>query len=182
MYCQGELSMVLMDDIINRIKKYLKIKEDAKIARVLLGDVKNPSQQVRSWRERNTIPWEELFAFAQKQGLSFNWLLTGKEATQEIRHQEEIPPQSINLIAKLIDQLDKRLEEQGKRLDEQGKRIDAVIELSKQPASELKPAQGRIKRPSESCTLAGLGREEKYGILLEFKRREDKRPQKEYNR
>lgn len=127
-----------IDEILQRVSKIIKDDSNKGLAKAL----KVAPTTASTWKDRQTIPWQNLFDFAAENKISFDWLLTGKEATQEIQHQEETSSQSINLIAKLIDQLDKRLEEQGKRLDEQGKRIDAVIELSKQSSSELKPAQG----------------------------------------
>ena len=37
------------------------------------------SQGYKNWRDRNTIPWVELFEFSQKFNISLNWLLTGIE-------------------------------------------------------------------------------------------------------
>lgn len=126
-------------EILQRVSQVIKDESNKGIANAL----KVAPTTSSTWKDRNTIPWQNLFDFAARNNVSLDWLLTGKEAPHEIQHQEETAQQqNIHLISKLIDQLDKRLEEQGKRLDEQGKRIDSVIELSKHPASELKPAQG----------------------------------------
>jgi len=69
--------MLNINDILDRIKKYLEIDTDAELARSL-GVT---PQRLRNWRTpgRGTVPWEVLCEFAMKHGMSFDWLLTGVE-------------------------------------------------------------------------------------------------------
>jgi hypothetical protein len=77
--------MVSMVEVLDRIGIYLKTTSGAKIGRAL-GKNKNPSQHVRNWRERGTIPWEELFLFSQEHDdISMDWLLTGKNEENDCR-------------------------------------------------------------------------------------------------
>jgi transcriptional regulator with XRE-family HTH domain len=67
--------MLLIDEILTRLKKYLGTEVDAEIARAL-----NVSpQRLSNWPKRGTIPWVELCTFAVERNLSFDWLLTGHE-------------------------------------------------------------------------------------------------------
>lgn len=66
--------MVNINDALNRIKSHCGYKSDAALARAL----KATPQNVANWRVRNTVPWEELFAFSTKMKVPLDWILTGE--------------------------------------------------------------------------------------------------------
>lgn len=68
--------MLNSKEIIDRIQNKLNLKNDAEIARLFNFHQAN----IRNWRKRNTIAWQELYDLCEKEEWSFDWLLTGKEA------------------------------------------------------------------------------------------------------
>ena len=54
--------MMLINDILERIKDHIKAKSDAAVTRAL----KVSPQRLRGWRKRGTIPWEELCTFLER--------------------------------------------------------------------------------------------------------------------
>lgn len=74
---------MLIHEIMDRLQKYLKDKnkvdqvKNIDIARAI--GVNNPSQNVKNWDARGTIPWQELYDYAVKEKISLDWLLTGEE-------------------------------------------------------------------------------------------------------
>jgi hypothetical protein len=67
--------MLNAKEILDRIAVSLKIESDAEMARLFNFHQAN----LKNWRDRNTIAWSMLFELCEKQGWSFDWLLTGKE-------------------------------------------------------------------------------------------------------
>ena len=63
--------------ILQRVGEKIKSKKNMDIA-LALGVEPQVSSNWKS-KDRKTIPWEILFAFCQKNNISFDWLLTGKE-------------------------------------------------------------------------------------------------------
>lgn len=106
--------MVLIKEILERIKQHTGAQKDSDIARILNVEPQN----VFNWKKRETIPWNELCAFAINEKLSFDWLLTGKE-------EEDLPGETsreIDLLMKLVDA-------QSKRIDELNEKINNAIKL-----------------------------------------------------
>jgi hypothetical protein len=135
--------MVLMHDVIDRIKQVLKVTSDADVARALSVDPQN----IVNWRKRGTIPWSELYEFASSNNVSCDWLFNGEK---EPRSFPETPT-DMNLLLKIIEQQNERIREQGlllqaqgDRITEQGKRIDVVTILSSKTTTENKDLWDRI--------------------------------------
>lgn len=66
--------MINVDSILNRIKTFKKYKTDADLAKRLGVE----PHTVSTWRKRETIPHEKLITFCDTEGISLDWLLTGK--------------------------------------------------------------------------------------------------------
>lgn len=98
--------MVSMAVVLDRIGVYLKTKSDAEIGRAL-GKNENPSQYVNNWRRRGTIPWEELFNFSQREGVSFDWLLTGEKENDFMCKWDEKSREACRKLKEIIDSDDK---------------------------------------------------------------------------
>lgn len=137
--------MVLMADVIDRIKQHLKTTSDADVARAFSVEPQN----IVNWRKRGTVPWVELHDFALKNKISLEWLLTGEETTKDKSNLQQ--PIDINMLLKIIDQQNERIREQGlllqaqgERITEQGKRIDIVTVLSSKATSENKDMWDKI--------------------------------------
>ena len=69
---------IKIDDILDRVKSYIKSDTDADIARALGVS----PQSINNWRRRGTIPWGKICTFAQIHNLSYDWLLTGSESVK----------------------------------------------------------------------------------------------------
>jgi hypothetical protein len=99
--------MMLISDILDRVSQQIGAKSNADIGRAL-GIQKNPSQYVKNWRERGTIPWEELCTFAIKQKISLDWLFTGGEKQHadsiNVKKIDEI--ESYNYLREIFDSED----------------------------------------------------------------------------
>jgi len=71
---------MLINDILCRISKWLGEDTDAAVARALSVS----PQTVNNWRNRGTIPWDNLYSFATKNALSLDWLIDGaKPSTKD---------------------------------------------------------------------------------------------------
>lgn len=62
------------EEVANRMKKALGIKEDNKLAERL----KMKSTTFNSRKKANSLPYDELLELANTEKLDFNWLLTGE--------------------------------------------------------------------------------------------------------
>lgn len=78
--------MMLINEILERVAQNIDKKSDAAIGRALGVKNTNPSTTVKNWRERPTIPWEELCSFAIERKISINWLLTGESTAAATEH------------------------------------------------------------------------------------------------
>lgn len=112
---------MLIDEILNRLKEYLKTEIDADVARAL--GVK--PQNIINWPKRGTIPWPELFTFSQAHNVSFDWLLTGKH---EANFMCSWPEETIDYCNKLKNVLEKGEEKQITAIKEM---IDVYSEKTK---------------------------------------------------
>lgn len=72
--------MLNIEDILDRIKTELKIKNDAGLAKLFNFHQAN----IKNWRERGTIPWDMLYALCRDKGWSFDWLISGTEINDKI--------------------------------------------------------------------------------------------------
>ena len=67
------------NEVMNRVKKTLKIKHDYELAELL-----NMSAASFNGRKKtDSIPYEAILALANKEKIDFNWLLTGNDSTVE---------------------------------------------------------------------------------------------------
>lgn len=99
-----------IDEILDRLKEHLQIKSESKLARAL--GVR--PQNVKNWRDRGTIPWEELYIYTvNNPDVKLDWLFNGikndtggKSITS---YKSESPPDIgtlINLIKQTVDKKD----------------------------------------------------------------------------
>ena len=68
-----------IEKILYRIGQVIGTQKKKTIAETL----GTTSQGYKNWRDRNTIPWAELFEFSQKNNTSLEWLLTGKQFSSQ---------------------------------------------------------------------------------------------------
>ena len=66
--------MKIISQIVDRIKFYKQLQEDEDVARLL----KMSKTALSNHKSRKTIPFKQLFLFANNENLSLDWLLTGK--------------------------------------------------------------------------------------------------------
>jgi len=72
---------MLINEILDRIKSILSLKDDAALAREF--DLKQ--QNIANWRSRGTVPWKEIYDCAVKNNLSLDLIFnlqSGKEASE----------------------------------------------------------------------------------------------------
>lgn len=110
---------MLIDEILNRLREYLKTEIDADVARAL--SVK--PQSIINWPKRGTIPWPELFTFSQEHKLSFDWILTGKEQNNFMCGWPEDTIRACNDLKEILDFGEKREREIILSTIEQAKKI-----------------------------------------------------------
>ena len=103
--------MALIDEIIQRIKEHLGVDSDVVVARAL-GIKQNPSQQIYNWRQRGTIPFEDLLHFCTERGISIDYLLTGQKTTGK---KKEMGDWQLRLI---IEGLQNQITELSKAVEE----------------------------------------------------------------
>lgn len=66
--------MLISSEIIDRVLKYKNFKTDAKLA-----DYWNITPTtVTNWRKRNSIPFERIITFCEDEGISLDYIFTGK--------------------------------------------------------------------------------------------------------
>lgn len=69
-----------LPDIINRLKEKFSLKNETQVAKLL-----NVEQNtLSSWKKRNKIPYEKLDELAVENKLSLDWVLSGKESTENL--------------------------------------------------------------------------------------------------
>ncbi len=79
---------VKYSDVLERMKKSAKLKNDSRLARLL--DV--TPQALSNYKKRGKVPSDLLIKFAQMQGLSVDWLLSGVgEKYRAVAEGEEVP-------------------------------------------------------------------------------------------
>lgn len=84
-------------EIISLIKEIKNVKSDTDVARVL-----GMKQSAFSERKKlNSIPYEHIALFCEKEGLSLDWLLLGREPEQKEKEIDE--------LRKLLKSVEKKL-------------------------------------------------------------------------
>ncbi len=101
-------------DVIDRIKT-LKNKETDTDVATLLGMTKG---NLSNYKDRNSIPYEALFLFCEREHVLFDWLLTGEEP---MRHEERQPPPAYSVKETPVEY---------ERLDERRKKAAALIAVA----------------------------------------------------
>lgn len=64
-----------INEILIRVGKEIGSQKNVEIAKELGVN----AQACSNWKSRGSIPWTELFLFSEKNGVSLNYLLTGKD-------------------------------------------------------------------------------------------------------
>jgi hypothetical protein len=67
--------MLQIQEILARIAIIIKSDANEEFAKALKVKPSTSS----SWKTRNTIPWDDLYAFCEERKVPFGWLLTGKD-------------------------------------------------------------------------------------------------------
>jgi phage repressor protein C with HTH and peptisase S24 domain len=80
------ISVVSLDDIIERLKKITKTKTNIELAKAL----KISESTVRSWKSRNKIPFEQCLEISDKYECSLDWLLKGDVSVTSITSLPEV--------------------------------------------------------------------------------------------
>lgn len=75
-----------LDRILYRVRLFSKADTDSAVAKVLGA----PRSSLATWISRGTIPYENLAAFANENGISLNWLLFGKGPSTLLEASAEI--------------------------------------------------------------------------------------------
>ncbi len=75
------------DDVIDRMKKVIKVDTDTELSRALGTSNKN----ISSWRNRNSIPYEDVLRIALNFGESMEYVLTGKHVQSQIETLKSSP-------------------------------------------------------------------------------------------
>ncbi|MBE9482013.1 MAG: helix-turn-helix domain-containing protein [Bacteroidetes bacterium] len=79
--------MQLSSKIIDRILKYKGFKTDIKLAK----HWKVAPTTITSWRTRNSIPFKKIIAFCEDEGVSLDYIFTGKyKITQKTKTEGEM--------------------------------------------------------------------------------------------
>lgn len=92
--------MLSLSEIIKVIKNEKSLKKNKDVANLLGIEAK----QFATAKSRNSIPYEKLTSFCNKEGWSLNWLLTGSgEKYQKSKDDEtkEIDPKLKGLLEKV---------------------------------------------------------------------------------
>lgn len=118
------------NDVIERVKKSLKIKNDCDVAEKL--GMKAGTFNAR--KKSNSLPYEEILVLANAEKLDFNWLLTGEGEMYRngTEKSEQIDPelQSIIDVCKALNDRDKRavllFADDKKQLNELKSRLDML--------------------------------------------------------
>ena len=69
-----KIHMPKIDGVLERVGKAIGENKDSAIAAAL----EVSPQTLANWKSRGTVPWVELFSFAQKHDTSLDYLLTGE--------------------------------------------------------------------------------------------------------
>jgi Bacteriophage CI repressor helix-turn-helix domain. len=69
----GEDTNVCTKDVLSRIKRELGLDTDLELAEMMGVGVR----RIHNWKNRNTVPTEEIVAICGKEGLDLQYILTG---------------------------------------------------------------------------------------------------------
>lgn len=103
----SNIHKIKVKEIFNRVAFVIGVKDhhcNGEIAKAL--NVK--PNRASGWKNRNKIPWDELYIFAVKNSLPLEYFLTGKEAPQVSKNIED---SGQSAFIKVIGQLTKKYEE-----------------------------------------------------------------------
>jgi len=95
---------IKISEILGRVGERIGTKKNESIAKALGVE----PQTASNWKSRGAIPWKELFIFSQENGISFDWLLTGKEPSTDFMSgwSQEVKT-ACGLVKEIIESGDK---------------------------------------------------------------------------
>lgn len=138
--------MSYFDDILSRIKKMSGVKTDSQVAK-LLGLKPNTLAERKS---RNSIPYEELFIFSNKNNLNSDWLLTGEGPKYRTERKEvkESATLNLDLISDVIEVVEAVFQREDLHLPPKKKAelITLLYEEILEDESKKDKLEGRILR------------------------------------
>jgi hypothetical protein len=93
--------MKQIEEIFHRLSQVIDIKSNNKLADLFMV----AEQTIRTWKNRDKIPYEQLVEVSKRNNISLNWLLTGegekyikKKEIDEVQLQYEINDEQLELI------------------------------------------------------------------------------------
>jgi len=99
----NEKSQLKISDILDRVSAITGKKQNQEYAEIFGVS----SMAVSNWKARNTIPFENLYDFAEQHNISFDWLLTGSQNNLKQTYPEDIQPAVDGLVSILRSGHDK---------------------------------------------------------------------------
>lgn len=107
----------IFNDVIERCKKALKIKNDVDFA----ARINMKPTTFNSRKKAHSLPYQEIIELAATENLDLNWLLTGNGSMYKSEVKEQSPSYQTKSIAALeslfdrVDDLEKQLSELRKK-------------------------------------------------------------------
>lgn len=120
-------------EILERISDIIKSTKNKDIAQALGVSDKTCS----NWKDRNAIPWVDLFNFAKNKKISFIWLLTGKEFDDKNVTLQEY---------KKLDQGYRKLLEKYFEISEENKKLKELLNAFNGILNDFQPPEGVEER------------------------------------
>lgn len=89
--------MIDFKDILERIKKKLKLKSDREVAEIMGVQ----QQNITNWKTRNTVPYQEIISLCLVRNINLIYILTGKENKETNNSNENLSKNESELIKKI---------------------------------------------------------------------------------
>lgn len=89
--------MIEIKNILERIKKKLKLKSDKEVAEIMGV----PQQNITNWKSRNTIPYLEIISLCLLKNINLIYILTGEKNEKINDNNENLSKNEIELIQKI---------------------------------------------------------------------------------
>lgn len=89
--------MIEIKNILERIKKKLKLKSDKEVAEIMGV----PQQNITNWKSRNTIPYLEIISLCLLKNINLIYILTGEKDEKINDNDKDLSRNEIELIQKI---------------------------------------------------------------------------------
>jgi len=101
-------------EVLERLSQVLGVDSDSSLSK----ELGVPRTTLSSWKNRDSVPYEQCIDIAKKCGVSLDWLLTGEGSMYK---EQALPSLPVKLTTELMEGLD----------DDQKREIYTVIEEKK---------------------------------------------------